>query len=284
MRCLIVYFSLDHASEAVAQQIAKTFEDHHWQVDAHNLTNLPNLDLDVYDMFGFGSPVYYFSLPVHFQHYLEALPSLNNKPTFIFLLSGTYAYDTSLRFTRLLKQKQADIIGYYYAHGEDYYYPYLKLGALFSVNHPTTNELTDTQKFALDMIEHPHDNPWIEHSTSPTMMVRFQRLFTKRFMIEKAYQSMFKLDKQRCQKCGACVRDCPTHNLTKDKDNYPVWNKSCILCLHCEMNCPHEAIISPMSSPTSESLIKRNVIIARQDPSIDHVDVSVKNGSITRQA
>lgn len=134
------------------------------------------------------------------------------------------------------------------------------------------------------MIAKPHDDAWAEKFESLPAMIRFQRLFTNRFMIEKAYQNMFKLDKQRCQKCGSCVRNCPTHNLTKDKDNYPVWNTSCILCLHCEMNCPHEAILSPMSSPISESLIKYNVKTAKQDPNIDHVDVSVKNGTIIRKA
>lgn len=284
MRCLIVYYSLDHASETIAQQIAKTFEAYKWQVDVHNLSNLPTLEYNTYDMFGFGSPVYYFSLPVHFQRYLEALPSLNNKPTFTFLLSGSYAFDTSLKFTRLLKQKHADIIGYYYAKGEDYYYPYLKLGSLFSVNHPDANEHTKAEHFALDMITHPHDNIWVEQSQSPTMLIRFQKLFTNRFMIENVYQNMFKLDKQRCQKCGSCVRNCPTQNLTKDEEGYPVWHKSCILCLHCEMNCPKEAILSPMSSPTSALLIKQNVMNARHDPTLDHVDVSVKNGTITRKA
>jgi len=39
-----------------------------------------------------------------------------------------------------------------------------------------------------------------------------------------------------------------------------------------------------MSSPISESLIKYNVKTAKQDPNIDHVDVSVKNGTIIRKA
>ena len=48
---------------------------------------------------------------------------------------------------------------------------------------------------------------------------------------------MIVIDKSKCVRCGACVRDCIVHVLTKGEDGYPVFRKEderfCLNCQHC---------------------------------------------------
>ena len=43
-----------------------------------------------------------------------------------------------------------------------------------------------------------------------------------------------------CTRCGACVRHCPTNNISLDP--WPRFADRCIRCYMCERVCPHNAI------------------------------------------
>lgn len=78
----------------------------------------------------------------------------------------------------------------------------------------------------------------------------------------------FKLDKEKCVKCGLCVRDCSRSVLKTDNDGYPFTNtEACFSCQHCMAICPVGAIsvlgknpensFSPKGMPKDlETLIK----------------------------
>lgn len=46
---------------------------------------------------------------------------------------------------------------------------------------------------------------------------------------------------QSCNKCGKCVRNCPTGNIRMEQK--PVFGKECSLCLRCVYSCPENAIM-----------------------------------------
>ncbi len=45
-----------------------------------------------------------------------------------------------------------------------------------------------------------------------------------------------------CTHCGACVRNCPLHNITLSEVGTPLWNGGCAMCLSCLHRCPTRAI------------------------------------------
>ena len=57
---------------------------------------------------------------------------------------------------------------------------------------------------------------------------------------------MIHIDKSRCTACGACVRDCVVHVLTKGEDGFPVFRKEnepfCLNCQHCLAVCARGAV------------------------------------------
>lgn len=64
--------------------------------------------------------------------------------------------------------------------------------------------------------------------------------FNKRMITDKP----FRVDESKCIGCGACVKICPTNNITGAKGVIPRWkhNGECTCCLACYHHCPRHAI------------------------------------------
>ena len=66
----------------------------------------------------------------------------------------------------------------------------------------------------------------------------------------------FKVNNERCVKCGKCVKDCPTNMLVM-KDGVPSVRDGkgdgCIRCQHCLAVCPEAALT--LDGVGSESLV-----------------------------
>ncbi len=62
-----------------------------------------------------------------------------------------------------------------------------------------------------------------------------------RFMIT---DKPFRVNAEKCVKCGKCVAACPVRNMFMNKGNIPEWkhNGSCTACFSCYHHCPVHAI------------------------------------------
>ena len=63
---------------------------------------------------------------------------------------------------------------------------------------------------------------------------------------------IFELDKSKCVKCGACVRDCFFGALKTDEEGYPEMKsvEKCMRCQHCFAVCPKAAITFDGKDPS----------------------------------
>jgi uncharacterized protein (DUF362 family)/Pyruvate/2-oxoacid:ferredoxin oxidoreductase delta subunit len=51
------------------------------------------------------------------------------------------------------------------------------------------------------------------------------------------------IDRERCTRCGTCIRDCPPGAIRRDDNNYPVIDHAaCIRCFCCQELCPAGAV------------------------------------------
>jgi ferredoxin len=221
-------------------------------------------------------------------HYVKHLPALDDRPFFSFIVHATHRIDTANWLRHTLKRKGGREVGYFHCHGEGHILPLLREGYLFSPDHPSKEELNRAETFGHTVADHvtgksctpPPDEP------KPAIIYRLERLLASRWLMEHFYSRMFKVDQSKCTACGLCMDGCPTHNITKDALGYPQWDRRCIACLHCEMNCPEEAITSALSRTFPGALIRPwfryNAQRWAREGELDFVRVMQRHGKTER--
>ena len=52
----------------------------------------------------------------------------------------------------------------------------------------------------------------------------------------------YSINKKKCSKCKVCAKGCPMENIVISMNEYPKFKGHCMICMHCVMYCPHNAI------------------------------------------
>ncbi|OXS27215.1 MAG: hypothetical protein BI182_04140 [Acetobacterium sp. MES1] len=151
-----------------------------------------------YDLLRIGSPVCYFQIPVNVIECLESFPDLDGKKTFAVLTNGSYALNAGDMLKRDLVAKNANIRGWCYSYGADYFLPYNEQGCMPSYAHPAPDELTAAYEFGLDMGQGENETRWLEVSQKLSLMYRIEQILAQRWFVRHIYQNFFHLDKKKC--------------------------------------------------------------------------------------
>lgn len=192
-KCLIIYFSQNNTTTRVAESIAAGLRRAGYTTDMYNLKNENCPDLSEYDLVGVGTPVYYFRPPFNIQQFVEGLPILNKQRYFVFMLYGSYPWNAGDFIKFALAKKGAEVVGYFQCRGAGYYLGYLKLGYLFSPNHPTLEELAQAEDFGFKV---GNNQPVFVDYKQPPTIYRIERLLTSKWLAENIYARLFNVDKQ----------------------------------------------------------------------------------------
>lgn len=282
-KSLVVYYSMNGTTARGAESIAAGLRAAKYQVDLHNLKDGLPPALAGYDLLGIGFPVYFYRLPVNVLDYVKSLPDLSGMSAFSFLLYGSYIGEAGNIVRRILTRKAAKEVGYFYCRGNDIFLGYLRKGYLFSPDRPSAEELSQAAEFGRKVAGVVAGQAYARPPDDPhNLMRQIESLLLSPRLVKNFHSRMFSVDRKKCTACGLCMKQCPTQNLTADKDGRPVWGHTCVLCVHCEMNCPQEAITSTISWPITQIFIAHNAQIAARDPEIEHVRVELKRGRLRR--
>jgi len=283
-KCLIVYFSQTGSTARAVERIATGLRASGFEVRACNIKDQKPPDVHGYEVLGIGFPVYAFKPPLNVCDYVSRLPDLEGRPAFVFLTHGTHRFNAADSIRRELVRKKAKEVGYFHCRGADFYLQYLKLGYLFSADHPTAEELASAETFGREIAKRVQDgqHPTASREHAPPLIYRFERLTFSRWLSTWVHCRLFRVDVKKCNACGLCMARCPVGNITEGKAGHPVWGRNCLLCLTCEMECPEEAIISLQSSSVFRLFIKYNVRKASHDSSVPHARVTHSRGRTIR--
>lgn len=286
MQGLIVYFSQQGATEKIAKAIANSIESRGINVDLFNLKEKNPPKIDNYDFIGIGSPTYYFRPPFIVTDYLKNLPDIKGKKFFVFVLHGAYKGKTGNVIRKILRKKGGEEVGYFFCKGADIVYLYLKEGYLYSPDSPTEKDVREAEKFGQEVVDFLKDNkkykiPPFDPDVS-SFVFRLERFLSNQWLVKNFYSRFFKVDRKKCTRCGLCIKNCPTKNIKKDKEGYPVWGRNCLSCLMCEMNCPKEAIKCAFDWKIFSPFIKYNLRYYNKDKNLKYIKVKLKNGCIKK--
>jgi len=281
---LIVYFSQGGTNKLVATSICSSMREAGHGVDLWNLKDGPPPSPLNYKLLGIGTPTYYYRAPFNVTDYVTTLPDLKGLSTFVFVVHGAYRGSTGNTLRQALGQKGAREIGYFHCFGADFFLGYLKEGCLLSPDHPTKEELDSARDFGRDIAARFDGAPYVTPEKDPParLIYQFERFLANRMFVKHIYSRSFRVSNQCLPDCDLCIRHCPCQNIRRDGRGRLRWGSNCLLCLSCEMNCPVDAIISPVSWPIFRPFMLLNTWLARRDPSLENVRVVHRRGVTTR--
>lgn len=281
---LIVYFSQRGTNGRIADVISTGLREAGYHIDLWNLRDGPPPSPHGYNLLGIGTPTYYYRPPFIVTDYLNSLPNLSGIPAFVFVVHGAYRGNTGNSVRRILRFKGAREVGYFYCYGADYFLGYLKEGCLLSPDNPTAEELDRAGIFGREIPVRLAGAPYVRPDDDPqvALVYRLERFLANRMIARHIYSRLFRVNARCRPDCDLCIKQCPVHNIQRGTNGKLVWGRDCLLCLSCEMNCPEDAITSPVSWPLFRPFMIYNTWQATRDPSLDNARVVHKRG-LTRR-
>jgi len=247
MKINIVYFTSTGNTLWLAKKARGFFERQGHRVTLFEVINDGDAFLEEEgDLLGVFYPVWGFLPAVPLWEFLrEKMPEGNGKKIFFIGDCAGIAGDTSMACKRLMEAKGYQ--AFYFNHifmPNNYTLPWMpynywkkvpseeKLGKMLSAAE------TRLEKMCQSVLNRERRFEgrglfwrcygWLQRKTEP---------------IVNCYKSRFSVVKERCIKCGLCVRICPTGNISRNDDGDIVFGSECLVCAKCYNLCPKDAIL-----------------------------------------
>ncbi|MGB2938480.1 MAG: EFR1 family ferrodoxin [Phycisphaerae bacterium] len=243
MKALVVYFSQTGNTEQVARAVGRGLAEAGCEpVDVRPLAETSAEDWRAYDLFGLGAPVFYYHEPQNVRDWIRRLVPRRHVPAFTFITHGGNPANTLRRMQRLLRPKGAHVSRSFECFGYDTYPIYVK--DFRQWGHPDADELAAALGFGRDVADDAarmlagEDVPEASYPFVGGKTFRLS-LVCRRPLLDYMMPRL-EVKRDLCTRCGACVRHCPTNNISLDP--WPRFADRCIRCYLCERVCPHNAI------------------------------------------
>lgn len=286
-KALIAYFSQGGTTERIATEISNGLHAKGYVAELYSITDkISSRDVKDYDLLGVGTPAYIARPPFNVMDYVKSLPNLQGLPFFVFILYGVDQGTTGNIIRKELAGKGGREVGYKKFKGADRFVGYLQRGVFFSPDNPSQKELEQARQFANNTVGYIKGNRYSRQPKDPLPFAAFsfERFLTMRFIIRYFFSYFFKADKKKCSSCGLCVKKCPQQNIKLNQEGIPQWGHDCILCFYCELNCPEEAVTTPIDWPVFAPLINYNIYLGKNHPSVEWVPIVHRKGKTKRIA
>jgi flavodoxin/Pyruvate/2-oxoacid:ferredoxin oxidoreductase delta subunit len=252
MKIGIACFSGTGTTLMFAHEIAKGLEEKGHEVEISRLHRMNPIDLEKYDIIGFGTPTYSFTIPSNVGRFLNSLNSLK-KPYFLFATCGGQPGNTIAAMHSTVKERLGPLLGFVIGLGRTgnirawrptYDKPEPKDGL-------SESEIKKANEFGRNLpdlyqkiaVEKTMKSPKISYS----ILTGFVNTIASYEYQMRILEGNKKVDHEKCTKCGLCAEKiCPSGSITqKSKDDFPeINNKTCFGCSGCVNLCPVLAIYS----------------------------------------
>lgn len=234
--CMIYYFSgtgnTEYACKTLSSELAKL----DWNIAMKKIESIDgDISID-YDLLCIAYPVHGFNAPTIIDEFCVNLPEGNGKKFFVVKTSGEPLKlndASSMFFMKTLLEKDYSFIGEYH-----YVMPYNIIfrhsDDMVSLMIRTLREKVVDDALEIDSCQVTKPNyRLIPKITSAIVRIEHPAM--------KLIGKGFKIDKNKCVNCNKCMNNCPTKNITKEKDGY-IFGNECLGCMRCAFNCPKNAI------------------------------------------
>ena len=236
----LFYFSGTGNTQVVTELLTKALEQHGARVETarieHVLQGKTRFEPEAYDLVGIGHPIHGFDVPRIVYDFVDALPPVEGKRTFIFKTAGDFISvnnGASKTAIKRLRRKGYDVFydrivcmpSNWSMKYADEFSKQLCYVAIAKAEHMAGEVLAGRErKLGINPLLR-----WITKLTSRGEDLG-ARLFGRMLTVSDA-----------CVDCGICVDNCPTVNIRR-KDGKITFGYNCVFCMRCIYACPQQAI------------------------------------------
>jgi len=238
VKALFIYWTGTGNTRYITNLLIDQFrQDFEIDVKEINIDSPRQIDLFPYSHIFICYPIYGFNVMRFFSKYIRR--QIYHKGTKIIICKNSgetwSANDTSsLPLIRSLKRKGCEILNEYH-----FVMPY---NIHFRYPDDIVNEMLMMDE-KLAKIVHCEVMNNIKITSNFRLIPRIIRFFVSIIHIGGDVNSyLYKVDKNKCTKCGLCVQTCPMKNIYLSKKNTIKFHHHCEMCMRCSFNCPKDAI------------------------------------------
>ena len=240
MKILICYYSGTGHTKRIVDQYSDTLTKKLVSVDLYNIENSSfHYNPSDYDYIGIAYPIHAFNAPSNVIKFVKSLKKETTRINyFIISVSGEYLRlneSSANRLNGILKRKNYHLTNHYH-----YLMPY---NIIFRHTDLMAYQMMESAKVRInkdcyELINHI--------SYIPKKVFILGRVVSFVLRIEhlgaRINGRFYKVDKDKCLKCGLCIKHCPMQNIKLNDLGYPSFQNKCLMCQRCAMNCPESAI------------------------------------------
>lgn len=234
-------FSGTGNTQVVAELLAKAFEQHGAQAEIvrieHVLQGKARFEPEAYDLIGIGHPIHGFDAPRILYDFIDMLPPVENKRTFIFKSAGDFISVNNGASKTAIKQLKRKGYGVFYdriicmptnwaMRYDDTFSKQLCHTAIAKAEHMAGEILAGRSR---DLKINPFLR-WMMRLISRGED-RGARRFGHGLVVTDA-----------CTNCNQCIDNCPTNNIRRENGRIRFRNE-CVWCMRCIYACPQQAIV-----------------------------------------
>lgn len=239
-RILLLYFSGAGSTKTVAKKIYTAIGGR-LPVDIYAVDQLPAL-LDMNDYHGFiiGYPVHHAHPPKRLLRFFDAVPALRKpRPAFLFNTRGWYSANSHRILAKRLASKNIRVVmdTEYRAPASD--------GSLLAPFVPAfwRFEAGLERKIADDCDRFVAEMNRTKHCVYLPGFRLYSIINAPNKLAGQLITFPIHLHRDKCTKCGKCVRICPAGAMSPGTEGYPVFHKArCENCYRCIHHCPSHAL------------------------------------------
>jgi ferredoxin/flavodoxin len=237
----LFYFSGTGNTQVVTELLTAAFERRGAQVETerieHVLQGKARFEPEAHDLVGIGHPIHGFDAPRIVYDFVDALPPVENKRTFIFKSAGDFISvnnGASKTAIKRLRHKGYDVFydrivcmpTNWAMQYDDVFSKQLCYVAVAKTEHMAGEILAGREReLKINLLLR-----WIMRLISRGED-RGARRFGENLTVTDA-----------CTDCDTCVDNCPTANIQRD-DGRITFGNACVWCMRCIYACPQQAIV-----------------------------------------
>lgn len=246
MKVLLCVFSGTGNTLIATHNLEKEFIDNGYDVDIY-IVNRPYKDIpdcNNYDLIGLGYPIHAFNAPQIFVRFCKKLPKVSSKNIFFYKTSGEpFRVNHASSFTcyKILKRK-----GYHQIMDVQMLMSY---NVIFKYPDGLAKQMyIYTQKMCKVIVKRIMNNE-VDKPKYNLLTILWSYFSRIEWIGTWIDGPLYHVKKKKCNKCGLCIRSCPSHNIKTNSKGYPKFSYHCTFCMCCSFNCPKDAIRLGLINP-----------------------------------